>query len=176
MNSQSLASPLIESNASDSESMKVLDSQLAQRLQERQKLLGAVTWLMMNSPLHSKYTVQEISERILPSVLHNQFRIYEQNGRPIGFVNWAFLTDEIEENYKTARYELNFSEWVGGPNLWFPEFIAPFGHIKYIVRDLRKNVFPNHTGDGKGLKVTADGKLKGIIYYKKREHVAQAED
>lgn len=158
---------------SASEAIQVLDSQLVQRLQERQKLLGAVTWLMMNSPLHRQYTVQELSERVLPSILHNQFRIYEQDNRPIGFVNWAWLTDEVEEKYQTAEYELGFMEWTGGQNLWFPEFIAPFGHTKYIFRDLRKNFFP--TQIVKGFKVNADGQLRGIVHYKSGRKLTETE-
>jgi cytolysin-activating lysine-acyltransferase len=59
---------------------------------------------------------------------------------------------------------LNPSEWVGGNKLWFPEFIAPFGHARLIIEDLRTHVFPNH--QAKGLKVNPDGTLKGIMRYR----------
>ena len=65
-----------------------------------------------------------------PSLLHNQFRYYEIDGTPIGFVNWAWLDEETEEKYKTGDYELALDEWVGGSSLWFPEFVAPYGHAR----------------------------------------------
>jgi cytolysin-activating lysine-acyltransferase len=166
---------ILESTSAAVVVVQDLDSQLSRRLQERQKLLGAVTWLMMNSPLHMHYRVKEISERILPSILHNQFRIYEKDGRPIGFMNWALLCDEVEAKYQTGRHELDFLEWNSGQNLWFHEFIAPFGHTKYIVRDLRQNIFPTHEGDGKALRVTSEGKVRGIIRYKQWSDPAQSQ-
>jgi cytolysin-activating lysine-acyltransferase len=144
--------------------VETIEVQLSETLKERQRILGAVTWLMMNSELHRKYTIQDLSERIIPSVIQGQFRLYEQNERPIGFVNWAFLSDEVEQKYSTASYALEFSEWASGAQLWIPEFIVPFGHTKYIFQDLRRNLFPTQTA--KGFKINPDGTLRGLVHYK----------
>ena len=132
-----------------------------QRLQK----IGSITHLMLNSSLHQKYPISAIAERFVPSLIHNQFRYYEINGSPIGFVNWAWLTDEIEEKYKTAKYVLNLDEWRGGKNLWFPEFIAPFGHTRFIVKDLRTNIFPKGT-PAKAFRIRPGGTLRLTTHWK----------
>ena len=134
-------------------------------MQQRMQQLGAIMHLMMQSPLHRAYRLQDIEERFIPSLLHNQFRYYEINGTPIGFVNWVWLTDDLEAKYTTGQYELALDEWVGGSHLWFPEFIAPFGHARAIVRDLRSNIFEKGT-PAKALRVSATGELTGISKYR----------
>jgi cytolysin-activating lysine-acyltransferase len=153
--------------------VETIEVQLSETLKERQRILGAVTWLMMNSELHRKYTIQDISERIIPSVIQGQFRLYEQNERPIGFVNWAFLSYKVEQKYSTASYALEFSEWASGDQLWIPEFIVPFGHTKYIFQDLRRNLFPTQTA--KGFKINSDGTLRGLVHYKAGKQFSNAD-
>lgn len=119
---------------------------------------------MQNSPLHRRYTIADLEERFIPSLLRNQFRYYEINGRPIGFVNWAWLTEETEAKFKTGEYELAPNEWVGGDSLWFPEFVAPFGQARKMVADLRANVLPKGT-PAKALRYSSEGKFKGIAQY-----------
>ncbi|MGK7879725.1 MAG: toxin-activating lysine-acyltransferase [Crocosphaera sp.] len=134
-------------------------------VQERLQLIGSITHLMMSSELHLSYQIVDIAERFIPSLIHNQFRYYEMNGSPIGFVNWAWLRDEIEEKFMTGDYVLKVDEWQGGKKLWFPEFIAPFGHARYIIRDLRTNVLPKGT-PAKSFKVRPDGSLKSIGHWR----------
>lgn len=134
-------------------------------LQQRLQLIGSITHLMISSPLHLKYKISSIPERFIPSLIHNQFRFYEIDGNPIGFVNWAWLTDEVEEKFMTTKYILNLDEWQGGNNLWFPEFIAPFGHARLIIQDLRRNIFPKGT-PAKSFKINPDGSFKSIYHWK----------
>lgn len=133
--------------------------------QQRLQLIGSITHLMISSPLHRKYQISDITERFIPSLIHNQFRFYEIEGTPIGFVNWAWLSDEVEQKFITGKYILNVDEWLGGNNLWFPEFIAPFGHARFIVKDLRNNILPKGT-PAKSFKIRPDGSLRSISYWK----------
>ena len=99
--------------------------------QQRLQLIGSITHLMMNSPLHRSYNI----------------------------------SDEIEQQYISGQYVLNLDEWQGGNNLWFPEFIAPFGHTRFIVRDLRTNVLPKGT-PAKSFRIRPDGSLRSIANWK----------
>ena len=134
---------------------------LAQRLQ----LIGSIAHLMINSPLHRQYKIADLTERFVPSLLHNQFRYYEVDGNPIGFVNWAWLSEEVEQKFLSGTYVLDLDEWQGGDNLWFPEFIAPFGHARLIVKDLRNNILPKGT-PAKSFRVNPDGTFKSIARWK----------
>lgn len=133
-------------------------------VQQRLQLIGSITHLMMSSQLHSKYEIVDIADRFVPALIHNQFRYYEINGNPIGFVNWAWLSDEVEEKY-SSEYELELSEWSSGSNLWFLEFIAPFGHASLIIKDLRKNIFPKGTR-AKSLRLKDDFTVKSVSHWK----------
>lgn len=133
-------------------------------VQQRLQLLGSITWLMMQSPLHKSYTLRELESRILPSLMHDQFRYYQIDGQPVGFLNWAWLSEDIEAQYQTGEYQLLFPEWKGGDRLWYPEFIAPFGHARHIVKDIRKNIFTKGT-PAKALRVDAEGNLRSIAKY-----------
>ena len=134
-------------------------------MQQRLQMLGSIACLMQNSPLHRRYSIAQLEECFIPSLLHNQFRYYEIDGVPIGFVNWAWLDEETEEKFKTGKYVLSLDEWVGGSSLWFPEFVAPFGHARAIVADLRTNVHKKGT-PAKALRISPEGKLKGIARYR----------
>ena len=134
-------------------------------MRQRLQMLGSIVCLMQNSPLHRQYSIADLEERFIPSLLHNQFRYYEINGTPIGFVNWAWLDEETEEKYTTGEYELTLDEWVGGSSLWFPEFVAPYGHARKMVADLRTNVHKKGT-PAKALRISQEGELMGIAKYR----------
>ncbi|WGV24211.1 toxin-activating lysine-acyltransferase [Halotia branconii] len=132
--------------------------------QQRLQMIGSITHLMMSSQLHQKYKIVDIVERFVPALIHNQFRYYEINGNPIGFVNWAWLSDEVEQKFITGKYVLHLDEWLGGNNLWFPEFVAPFGHARLIVKDLRTNILPKGT-PAKSFKIRPDGSLRSVSHW-----------
>jgi len=154
-----------------SSDVAILDRNAAQdgadfsQMQQRLKMLGSLVCLMQNSELHRNYTIAELEERFIPSLLHNQFRYYEIDGIPIGFVNWAWLDEETEEKYKTGDYELALDEWVGGSSLWFPELVAPYGHARKMVADLRTNVHKKGT-PAQALRISPEGELMGIASYR----------
>ena len=132
---------------------------------ERMRQLGSICWLMLQSDLHHRYAMGDLVERIMPSLLCDQYRYYELNGEPVGFCNWARLTDEVEAKVCTGEYVLEPKEWVSGQNLWFMEFIAPFDNSSLIVNDLRRNVFPQGTA-AKALRIDPQtGELRGIARY-----------
>jgi len=113
--------------------------------QEKMVLLGEATFLFLNSPLHLRYAVHQLPTFILTPLRLNQYRIYRSAKGPVGFVAWAWLTDEAARDYALQRRELVPADWNAGSALWFIEFVAPFGHGPRIVADLRKQVFPSAT-------------------------------
>lgn len=133
-------------------------------LEKRLQLLGSITWLMFHSPLYRSYTIETLEERVLPSLMHDQFRYYEIQGQPVGFLNWCWLSAEIEAQFESGNYRLSPNEWKSGDRLWFPEFIAPLGHTRFMVKDVRQNIFARHT-PAKAIRVNADGTFRSIAHY-----------
>lgn len=121
------------------------------------KIMGAVVWMMQSSPLHRNYSVEMLLKRVGPALQKNQFRYYEDPQRgPIAFCNWAFLSDSAFDQIITTGRDPEAHEWASGKNLYFVEMIAPFGHCRRVVRDLREAVFPK---DQRGFAI------RGQVYH-----------
>ncbi|MCR9387271.1 RTX toxin-activating lysine-acyltransferase RtxC [Vibrio metoecus] len=111
-------------------------------LVKMQQMLGGIILLSQYSPLHRRYLVIEWIERILPAFELNQFCYYEdEHERPIAFCNWAFVSDKVREELLSGVREISQSDWQSGPHIYIPELIAPFGHGREVVNDLRRRLF-----------------------------------
>ncbi len=130
----------------------------------REHLVGEIVFLMLQSQLHRGYRINDIGSVVLPPIHLNQFRTYRVRGQLVGFVTWARLTERVEQNYLTGSYHLRPQDWDGGARLWFVDFIAPFGHAREMVRDLRTNIHPEETGYS--VHLAPDGKIKGVRFWR----------
>jgi cytolysin-activating lysine-acyltransferase len=105
---------------------------------ENMRVLGAVTYLCGFSPLHSVYTAAMIRRLFLPAIILNQYLLYESQHEPIAFCSWGFLSDQKLYQALNEKYILMPEDWQSGNHLFFPDFLAPFGHGKVVINDLRK--------------------------------------
>ncbi|MEZ5692023.1 MAG: toxin-activating lysine-acyltransferase [Rickettsiales bacterium] len=111
---------------------------------KRSRLLGDILTLMTASSAHADYKIKHFSEVVLPPVQLNQYRIYhDASNRPVGFVSWAKFSKEVEDKFLNESKPLTLEEWASGDIIYIMEFIAPFGHAKRIISDLKKH-YPNH--------------------------------
>lgn len=107
---------------------------------ERSRLLGDVLTLMTASDAHQGYKVKHFPAVVLCPLQLNQFRIYhDADKRPVGFVSWACFSKKVEERFLNGNPTLSLEDWYSGDIIYFMEFIAPFGHIKQMVKDLREH-------------------------------------
>ncbi len=107
--------------------------------ENRSKLLGEILSLMIVSPTHKNYRMAHFPSIVLPPVECNQFKIYRNAEQlPVGFTSWAFLSEEAERRLLDKTLLMRDEDWNSGEKLYFMEFIAPFGHTKQMVRDLRE--------------------------------------
>ena len=127
---------------------------------DRIRLVGEVTTLLLASNLHVKYLVSDIKSEFLTPIDYNQFRIYKVGKDPVALVTWAYLTPSIEPKFIHGEYSLRADDWVGGDRLWIIDFMAPFGHATRVIQDLRTNVFPNDSA--KAIRVDVNGQLKRV--------------
>jgi cytolysin-activating lysine-acyltransferase len=129
--------------------------------EERYRLFGEVASLLMVSEFHRKYLIHDIGSVFFPPVHLNQFRIYKNKLKdPIALITWAFLSKEVEEKYLSQEYILKPQDWKSGNRIWFIDFLAPFGHMRQVSKDIKDNIFPNDCG--KSVRVDSNGKIKGI--------------
>ena len=110
------------------------------------QLQGEVLVLFLASNRHCNSSISELAASVLPAVHFNQFRIYRDDKRPIGWISWAYMSEEDASGYMAGDFDFKISTWKSGEHLWFIDFIAPFGHALKIAEDLKRNVFPDGVG------------------------------
>jgi cytolysin-activating lysine-acyltransferase len=108
-------------------------------------LLGEMTWLLTQSPLHRALAIGDIEWLIMPALIHQQFYIFRDGDRPVGLALWAYCAEGAEAKLERGMIEpenrLTLEEWNGGPNLWLVDLIAPFAsaenkHREIMIADL----------------------------------------
>jgi|GEM_PF-3288627 len=129
-------------------------------------ILGHVAWLMAQTTSHRFMFATDLERLVLPPIMVQQFKLYRKERVPLGFVSWAFMSDESEEFYTNHPNRLRPADFTSGENLWIIDLVAPFGGTAQIVKDLRENVFPDRTAkalrlDPKTLQVRV-AEYKGV--------------
>jgi cytolysin-activating lysine-acyltransferase len=132
-----------------------------QALQQALRLMPPVLELLETSPLHYLHTVQFLFDRIFPSLVNGQFRLLMRQGRPMAFVNWAWLSDELSDKFSVYGQNLGPGDWNCGPNLWFAEIVVRDGMMHALIRDLQRNVFPRGTR-ARWVRVGPSGEVRGV--------------
>ena len=120
---------------------------------ERQRILGAVMRLAQYSDLHRQYPLGLFASRFETAIKRNRFRCLEsERGDLLAFCAWTFISADTLDRVLNQGHDPHPDEWCDQGTLFFKEFIAPFGHAKLLVSDLRMNVFPNIAGRAYGLR------------------------
>lgn len=107
------------------------------------RAMGGLLYLTQGSRLHRKYAVDLLLRRVGPCLQQGSFRYYEENqGGPVAFCCWVFLSDRVWLDVRKTGRELKPSELNSGSKVFFLEFLAPFGHTYRVIKDLKRHVFP----------------------------------
>jgi len=120
--------------------------------------VGMMTWLMGQSEQHCNWTVDDIHRLILPPVALQQFRIWQVEHQPVGFVTWGLFNEEIEQGYVKRTRKLQPDDWNAGDRLWVVDFIAPWGGVGQMVREGREHL---RSVLGKGIECRGFRSRKG---------------
>ncbi len=106
--------------------------------------VGQIVSLMSHSPMHRHFPVADLSDLILPPVLKGQYRLFHnEHGCAVAFVCWGFFSDAARDKFLGCKEVLTLEDWTSGSHVFVTDFIAPFGHAKKIVKELKTKVFPN---------------------------------
>lgn len=128
-------------------------------------MIEKILSLMSRSEVHKKFTVEDIGRLIIPAIIHNKVRFYVDNGKMVGFTTFAFLSPEAEEGYLNGTRKLQPSDFKGEEgNMWFIDFVAPFGHTRPFVKALRKE-FSSQRAKIKRYTTGRIGQFYGIDKY-----------
>ena len=108
-------------------------------------LLGEMTWLLTQSPLHRAFAIGDLEWLVMPALIHQQFYIFRDGDRPVGLALWAKCGPEAEAKLQRGMIEpenrLTLEEWANGANIWLVDLVAPFAnaenkHREVMIADL----------------------------------------
>lgn len=97
--------------------------------------LAAALTLLLASPPHRHLFIADLEWRLLPAIAAGQFRLITKDNRPLAFVTWAFLSDDIKARLQAAMKQpggassagrLKPEEWRSGKNHVIVDFVSPF--------------------------------------------------
>lgn len=103
-------------------------------------LLGEMTWLLTQSPLHKALTIGDLEWLIMPVLIHHQFYIFRDGEQPVGLALWAKCTPEAAAKLEGGMIEpenrLTLEEWTSGDKVWLVDLIAPFANSQNRQREI----------------------------------------
>ena len=123
-------------------------------------IFGTVVNLMIESPAHRHLFLADMQWLIIPPMRLNQYRIFHDRERnqPVGYVSWAFLSQDAAERLRKGQTRLQPSEWKSGEQLWLIDLLAPEQLQQKIIKELKDKMFQGRTlhmlqpaPDGNGL-------------------------
>ena len=94
--------------------------------------LYRVVHLYRQFPKFDKYTYSDLIKMITPSLNLDQYQIHKVGNEDIGFTNWAYLSDTVEQRFKLTG-KLKPNEWNCGNNIWHIETVAK-SHLRQIMK------------------------------------------
>lgn len=106
--------------------------------------LGDILALAEQAVVQGQYPLAILRVRIFPSIWLGQYLLLRHNGKPVMFVNWAWLDDAKSAAYAVAPFQLDPDDWQSGPSLWFMEILGDRQHMPELVTRLRR-VIPRNS-------------------------------
>ncbi len=107
--------------------------------------LGYIAGLFSNSKYHVKASIGHFMASVVPALRYNQFKIFFSGFRPVAYVSWALLSDEVQEKYKSGTHTLMMDEWKSGDSVWLAEFVVPYSQKdrEAVIKNLKEKIFPD---------------------------------
>lgn len=108
-------------------------------------LLGEMTWLLTQSPLHRAFSIGDLEWLIMPALIHEQFYLFRDGQQPVGLATWAKCTPaavaKLDKGMIEPENRLTLEEWASGDQVWLVDLIAPFAnaenrHREVMIADL----------------------------------------
>lgn len=103
-------------------------------------LLGEMTWLLSQSPLHKVLAIGDLEWLVMPALIHQQFYLFRDGDQPVGLAMWAKCTPEAAAKLDGGMIEpenrLTLEEWTSGDQVWLVDLIAPFANAENRHREI----------------------------------------
>lgn len=129
--------------------------------------LGTAAALVLSCPNYRLLRVASVGAWLRTPILLKQICFfYDRAGRPIGYITWAYLAQDVEEKMvSNPNFLLHFSEWNEGDRLWIIDFVAPNGMVGEIVSFIRRHMFKEFS-ELRYIRRDSSGKARKVCLWK----------
>ena len=113
--------------------------------------LGIITFLMMRSPNHLPWTLNQLQTLAMPALQHKMAvtaTTPTNNGatQPLAFALFAKVDDQWDAKLRDPTFDvtkLPADAWISGGNKWMVEFLTSQKASGHFVEKAARAVFPN---------------------------------
>ncbi|MFC5359252.1 toxin-activating lysine-acyltransferase [Azospirillum himalayense] len=107
------------------------------------EMMGHAVHCMLGNKNYSLFSIVTLRAWTEHAIAQRQMKVFfDKFGGPIGYLTWAWLTDDVAERMMTdKRFLLHATEWSEGNNLWIMDFCCLPGNARRIVRHIRTTMF-----------------------------------
>ncbi|WP_321882703.1 toxin-activating lysine-acyltransferase [Burkholderia cepacia] len=114
-------------------------------IRKKYEEFGCVASLMLAKPAVSNHELVRLTAWILPAIELRQIKIFfDANGKPVGFVTWAFLSDDVVRTVESGGFISHLSEWNEGRDLWIIDLSIHRGGLVGVSRFVREKFSREH--------------------------------
>lgn len=103
-------------------------------------LLGEMTWLLSQSPLHNVLVIKDLEWLVMPALIHQQFYLFRDGAQPVGLALWAKCTPasaaKLDRGMIEPENRLTLEEWNSGDQVWLVDLVAPFATAENRQREI----------------------------------------
>lgn len=112
------------------------------------EVLGGMVWLWSQHEDYAKVAIDVALDTLLPLIKSKNFAFFVHEGSPIGYVNWAYLNQEQEEQYLEQkipyRKVLELAKPADNTRIWILTWFVPKNKGLLVRQLMREVVFPEN--------------------------------
>ena len=108
---------------------------------------GDLCQFLATSNTYEDWTMARLKRQFIKPMSLKQAMAFQRDGRMVGFATWAFVGDDILLELLRGERAVAPSEWKSGENIFFADFIAPYGDTPWMAMQLRAK-FGDELGKG----------------------------
>ena len=110
-------------------------------------VFGEVCELLAESQIYGHWRMDKVIKTFVPPIAHKQALVFRKGGKMVAIVTWAWVSDDALEDLKSGKRRIDLDDWKSGENLFFVDFLAPYGGVSKIMRHVMAH-FREKSGKG----------------------------
>lgn len=104
------------------------------------EMFAHVAQLMVHSPLHKRWALEELFRLILPPMQLGQALYEVENNRLVGFGTFALMPEDKAKAFVKREYRIQPADFRSGEHPVLVDVIAPFCHPNRVARKVRNTL------------------------------------